>query len=190
MFIKIGDEEYVGQCNALSYVFYKKLFKTSILDDLDMFMICLTKKTEENVDKQESNRLYEILVRLIYILIYTNNTNILEFEKWKLDIQNKEISVETINKITSVLLESFVDVELYKQMEKIPSENKEEKVIFPEHNFLAMCIKTGLNINDLKILSYVDALKIIVSFVDFEKAPSEERYIEATQKDWDNLAAM
>lgn len=190
MVIKIGNKKYIGQCNALSYLFYRKLFKANIFETLTEFIFYTAKITEENAEEHDIDNFWEILFRFVYLFIYTNNSNNLTFEEWKEEIKNEEISLNTIDEIASILLTNFLDAELSEQLEKIQNNSNEEKAIFPEHNFLYMCIKTGLNINDLKMLSYVDVLKIIVSSLDFGKATSKTQYIEATQKDWDNLAVL
>jgi hypothetical protein len=45
-------------------------------------------------------------------------------------------------------------------------------------------LRIGLTLNDLKELSYVDVMKILLSFLPGE----EKKYKKATQADWDRLA--
>lgn len=59
---------------------------------------------------------------------------------------------------------NFVDEELIKELEKIESSGGED--IFPEHSFVASALRIGLNINDLKELTYVDVMKILISYID------------------------
>ena len=54
--------------------------------------------------------------------------------------------------------------------------------MFPEHEFLASCLRVGLHISDLKELTYIDVMKILLTFID-----SKPRRKEATQKDIDML---
>lgn len=59
--------------------------------------------------------------------------------------------------------------------------------MFPEHEFLVTCLRIGLKIEDLKILTYVDVLKILISFFDNDK--EEDGIKMATQEDIQNLVA-
>lgn len=60
--------------------------------------------------------------------------------------------------------------------------------MFPEHEFLVTCLRIGLKIEDLKILTYVDVLKILISFFDNDKEEEDGIRI-ATQEDIQNLVA-
>lgn len=55
--------------------------------------------------------------------------------------------------------------------------------MFPEHSFIASCLSAGLSIQDLKLLTYVDVLKILVSLIP----ESQEKEKMATQSDIDNF---
>ena len=63
------------------------------------------------------------------------------------------------------------------------SSGNEKEEPFPEHSFVATCLRVGLTISDLKMLTYVDVTKILLSFITIQK--SNER--KATQKDIDEL---
>lgn len=72
---------------------------------------------------------------------------------------------------------NFVDEELIKEFEKIECSGDSEEV-FPEHSFIASAFKIGLNINDLKELTYVDVMKILISYIDKkseEQKPSQKQ---------------
>ena len=56
--------------------------------------------------------------------------------------------------------------------------------LFPEHHFLLACLRLRLTIQDLKILSYVDIVKIFLS-IETRKEKSDTR--AATQADIDRL---
>lgn len=60
---------------------------------------------------------------------------------------------------------NFVDEELIKELDKIESSGDSYEA-FPEHSFIASALKIGLNINDLKELTYVDVMKILISYID------------------------
>lgn len=79
-----------------------------------------------------------------------------------------------------------MDEKVFKELEKINGKGK--KSIFPEHEFLAACLRIGLRIKDLKILTYVDVLKIFISFFDNDKE-EENTTRMATQEDIQNLVA-
>ncbi len=86
-------------------------------------------------------------------------------------------------------LTAFVDKKVSDQLErKFPQDSNDKESVFPEHNFLAMCLKIGLTIEDLKFLTYIDAIKILLSFCNEEITDEDER--EATQEEINNLVAM
>ena len=77
---------------------------------------------------------------------------------------------------------AFVDGEVVKELEKIKS-NQETEEVFPEHGFVASCLRIGLSISDLKQMTYVDAMKILLSYI----GSSETKTKKATQSDIDRL---
>lgn len=60
-----------------------------------------------------------------------------------------------------------------------------EEPLFPEHHFLLACLRMGLTIQDLKILTYVDVMKIFLSIETKDASKNEIR--KATQADIDRL---
>lgn len=68
-------------------------------------------------------------------------------------------------------------------MEKINSGN-EDKSLFPEHDFIVSCLRIGLSLNDLKILTYIDIMKILLSYIKPSKKNSTKT---ASQIDIDRL---
>lgn len=82
-----------------------------------------------------------------------------------------------------------MDKKVFEELEKIESSNK--KNIFPEHEFLTACLRIGLRIEDLKILTYIDVLKIFVTIFnnndDKEKSTGTRN---ATKKDIEKMVAM
>lgn len=86
-------------------------------------------------------------------------------------------------------LTAFVDKKVFERIEEINKENKSNKeILFPEHEFLAACLRMGLKIEDLKILSYIDVYKIFISFFNSDKEEENGTRI-ATQEDIQNLVA-
>lgn len=85
-------------------------------------------------------------------------------------------------------LVAFVDETVIEELKKINTSESQKKEIFPEHEFLAACLRIGLKIEDLKILTYVDVYKIFISFFDNDKE-EENGTRMATQEDIQNLVA-
>lgn len=188
MKIKIKNDEYVGQCNALSYLFYKKIFKINIFEDLENLRKSLINISNNNAE-EDIVMFYEILVRLIYTLIYTKNQDIEDFKDWNKKIQLKDLTEDLTNKTIEIFLESFIDEEVITELEKIPSTNTKTN-IFPEHEFIKICLEYGLSIEDLKKLTYTDVIKIFISSYIEKQEKSAKKFKEATQTDWDRLAGM
>lgn len=83
-----------------------------------------------------------------------------------------------------------MDEKVYEELEEINKESKNKKEsLFPEHEFLVSCLRIGLKIEDLKILTYVDVLKIFISFCDKDTIDTENGGRKATQKEIDALVA-
>lgn len=70
---------------------------------------------------------------------------------------------------------NFVDEDVSNVLGKLPSpDNKED--LFPEHTFIATCLRIGLGIEDLKKMTYVDVLKILIGYINeniTEKKPTQ-----------------
>ena len=63
-----------------------------------------------------------------------------------------------------------------------------EEPLFPEHHFLLACLRLGLTIQDLRILTYVDIMKIFLSIESNKTETKETSGIrKATQADIDRL---
>ena len=78
---------------------------------------------------------------------------------------------------------AFVDNEVDEQL-KDDSGNS-TKILFPEHCFLAACLRIGLTLNDLKMLTYIDVMKIFLAITN-ENTKSDS-IKKATQRDIDRL---
>jgi hypothetical protein len=76
---------------------------------------------------------------------------------------------------------TFVDLEVINELEKINGKGNGED-LFPEHSFIASCLRIGLTLQDLKILNYVDVMKILLSYIG-----SGNKSKKATQSDIDRL---
>lgn len=86
-----------------------------------------------------------------------------------------------------------MDKKVYDELEKINGNKEdEEESLFPEYEFLSTCLRMGLRIEDLKILTYVDVLKILISFIGKEnkkESVTKNGVREATQEDIQKLVA-
>lgn len=191
MLIKIGNKEYVGCCNAMTYIFYNKVFNLNIFDDLDKIKGCLIKFKLQSGNKDDIDNMVDIILRLIYILIYTNNQNeINSFEKWKKQHEHEVIELETINEVIEFFVDNFYSQEVKEELDKIKvSKNEDEPIIFQEHTFLNQCLNIGLNIEDMTKLSYVDICKLLIVNMNKAKNLRKPKYKIATTQDWDALAA-
>ena len=86
-----------------------------------------------------------------------------------------------------------MDKKVFDELEKINGDKTdEEESLFPEHEFLSTCLRMGLRIEDLKILTYVDILKILISFIGKDnkrESKNQNGVREATQEDIQKLVA-
>lgn len=78
---------------------------------------------------------------------------------------------------------AFTDKKVTEQFAKIKKPKTETEEIFPEHEYVASCLRIGLSISDLEKLTYMDCLKILLSFI----TEPEETERTATQEDIDKL---
>lgn len=182
MLIKIKNKKYIGQCNALSYIFHNRIFKKNIIEELIELRKCFL----DLEDNKKAETIYDILTRVIYTLIYTYDNNIYSFEEFKKEIDNASISSDTVNNVIETLITNFTDEEVAKELDK-KSNNSNKKILFPEHDFLITCLQLKLTMQDLKILSYIDVLKIFILTIKEEKSNTQKDYREATQSDIDRL---
>ena len=86
-------------------------------------------------------------------------------------------------------LVAFVDETVIEELKKINTSESPKKEIFPEYEFLAACLRMGLRIEDLKILTYVDVYKIFISFFNSEEKEDSSGVRQATQEDIKNIVA-
>lgn len=86
-------------------------------------------------------------------------------------------------------LVAFVDETVMEELKKINTSEEKNKELFPEHEFLAACLRMGLRIEDLKILTYVDVHKIFISFFNSEEKEESGSVRQATQEDIKNIVA-
>lgn len=189
MIIKIGNKEYIGQCNALSYIFYERIFKSNIFKELENIRAYLIEISENNLNEKDIANFYEILAKFIYILIYSKNQDIEDFETFKQKTSTEDFTEDLVDRVIQTYIDAFIDSKVVEELEKIPNNGQEED-IFPEHVFLKMCLDIGLSISDLEKLTYVDTIKIFITEYIKRQDKKITKFREATQADWDRLALM
>lgn len=79
---------------------------------------------------------------------------------------------------------AFVDSELYEKIEKINNNISDTKEEYPEQEFIASCLRVGLTTKDLEELTYIEAMKVLYSFIEKKNKNTERK---ATQSDIDKL---
>ncbi len=84
---------------------------------------------------------------------------------------------------------TFVDEEAIKELKKLVKSEEEINLKFPEHDFFATALKIGITIEDLKELTYVDILKIFISFLQKDKDKTTNGVRKATQEEINQLVA-
>lgn len=194
--ITINNVDQKINYNALTYLYYRQIFDKSIFDDINIIREFLLLQIKANsIDKEEKdeinknillklNSYIDAISRLTYTAIYTQNQNIEDYTVW---IKKNEI-LEQNNDCIAIVIDNvvncFIDEKVSEELEKInKSSGDDTEVLFPEHYFLSACLRAGLTIKDLETLSYIDVLKIFLSYTKKEKRPRK-----ATQADWDRLA--
>lgn len=125
--IKICDKEYTIDCNAFTYIEYKKLFGISIFDDAQVLETVLIKMQiaekalEENkqISEEEINtRLTSLLMqdideffsaatRMAYAFIYSVDSNIPAYENWLKSINKMSIDDDWIVEVTELAVSCF-----------------------------------------------------------------------------------
>ena len=201
--IAICDKEYNIECNAFTCIQYRKVFNRGIFEDIQVLKDYLVTQTVTSIQLKEENpkmsevelagKLSDIMMskldgfieavtRIAYILIYSANQNIEDYEAFLKSIKAFKIDDDWIVEVTEFAVDAFVDSELSKELEKLSS-GDDEKELFPEHCFIATCLRAGLTVNDLKILTYVDVMKILISFIPKKKSNTKK----ATQADIDRF---
>lgn len=126
--ITICDKEYEIDCNALTYVKYRELFKRGIFDDIKLLQSFLTKqvliveqlkKENKEIDDatiitslsrlmiNDMDLFVEAATRIAYIMIYTANKKTVEYEKWLESISHIKTNDEWIAEVTEFAVNCF-----------------------------------------------------------------------------------
>lgn len=195
--ITINNSEIKIACNALTYMYYRKIFNKNIFDDIDTVRdFLLLQLGSDNLDIENEtletitlklNSYIEALNRLTYVAIYTNNQDIEDYTKWIEKNEILEQENDCIATIIEEIVDCFIDEKVSEELKRINEGSGDDtEVLFPEHFFLSACLRLGLTIEDLKTLTYIDVMKIFLSTTREKK--KKEKVRKATQADWDRLA--
>ena len=132
--IVIDGNEYDIECNALTYIQYKKVFNKGIFADMDIIKDYLVRQTlkanelkekypqmsEQEIDTQVGNYMnnyiddfIEVITRIAYILIYSAHDKteeyeeIEEYEKWLRKIKSFKIDDDWVAEVTEFAVDCF-----------------------------------------------------------------------------------
>lgn len=126
--IEIDGNRYDIDCNALTYINFKKKFNRGIFEDIDVIQKFLTmqvlqanqlkeknpKISEAEIVKQLSNLMLKVLdeyieaiTRIAYICCYTANEKIGEYEDWLKNIKRINTNDPWIVEVTEFAVDCF-----------------------------------------------------------------------------------
>lgn len=126
--ITICGMKYEIDCNALTYIKYREMFKRGIFDDIKILKTFLAKQViiaeqlkQEN-PKLDDNSIIDSLstlmlddidlfveaaTRIAYIMIYTANKKVEEYEEWLKNIPTLKTNDEWIAEVTEFAVNCF-----------------------------------------------------------------------------------
>ena len=124
--ITICNKEYEISCNAFTRFQYKTIFGNGIFADIKLLNefsskqekirkeLIAKKATEEEIENQINLAMMEnlddfidVVEKLAYILIYTNDNKIGSFENWLKGIDKIDLSESWIAEVTEFAVNSF-----------------------------------------------------------------------------------
>lgn len=124
--ITICNKEYAISCNAFTRFQYKTIFGNGIFADIKLLNefsskqekirkeLTAKKATEEEIENQINLAMMEnldefidVVEKLAYILIYTNDNKIGSFENWLKGIDKIDLSESWIAEVTEFAVNSF-----------------------------------------------------------------------------------
>lgn len=126
--IEICEKKYPIECNALTYINYRKIFNRGIFEDIKIIKDFITKQTvvtmqikekypdisEEELVKLISNTMIidvdlyiEAVTRIAYICIYTANPKCGLYENWLQEIERINTNDEWIVEVTEFAVDKF-----------------------------------------------------------------------------------
>ena len=126
--IKICDREFDIDCNALTYIQYRKKFNRGIFEDFEIIQNIITMQTlMANQLKKENPKITEVeittklsrlmlksvdsyieaVTRIAYICCYTANPTIGEYEEWLKTIKRINTTDNWIVEVTEFAVDNF-----------------------------------------------------------------------------------
>ena len=126
--IVICDKEYNIECNAFTYIQYRKVFNRGIFEDIQVLKDYLVTQTVTSIQlKEEKPKLSEVelaeklsdimmskldgfieaVTRIAYILIYSANENIDDYETFLKGIKTFKIDDDWIVEVTEFAVDCF-----------------------------------------------------------------------------------
>lgn len=124
--IEICGKKYEIDCNAFTFVEYKKIFKTGILKDMQFIQNYLIKQSvlESQLEEKETNEFKKAsqlsehmisdtdefiskITQITWILIYTKNEKIESYDKWLKSIERLKIDDDWIVEVTKFAVDCF-----------------------------------------------------------------------------------
>lgn len=124
--ITICNKEFDIDCNAYTRFQYKSIFGRGIFADIKILsdysekqenlrkQLRKEEKTEEEIDKEISSTMMadlddfiDVIEKIAYILIYTANNKIGNFEEWLKSIEKINLSDSWISEVTEFAVSSF-----------------------------------------------------------------------------------
>lgn len=124
--ITICGKKYDIDCNALTFVKYKSIFKTGILKDMQFIQNYLIKQAvvakqldEKKISEAEKlSQLSEVMIidtdefvtkitQIAWILIYTANNKVESYEVWLSSITKFNVSDNWISEVTEFAVDCF-----------------------------------------------------------------------------------
>lgn len=124
--ITICDKEYPIECNALTYVKYQTFFKSGILKDMSEAeaYILMQKAYAQEIDKKDmsdqdkltelgdmliddTDNFVKIITQIAWILIYSADNKIEDYETWLKSIKSFKIDDEWIVEVAEFAVDCF-----------------------------------------------------------------------------------
>lgn len=126
--IIINGKTYKLECNALTYIMYKRIFKRGIFEDIQVIKDYLIQQTlkateitekypemkEDIVNETVANYMtkylddfIEVITRMAYIMIYSANEKIEEYEEWLKNIKTFKIDDDWIVEVAEIAVDCF-----------------------------------------------------------------------------------
>ena len=126
--IEICGKKYDIDCNALTYVAYRKKFNRGIFEDIKILQLFLSKQVmiAQNLKKdnpdisdkviianlsklmiEDMDLFAEASTRMAYIMIFTANENVEEYEQWLKNIPTLRTNDKWIVEVTEFAVSCF-----------------------------------------------------------------------------------